>query len=154
MPIIEFKKYQILLGQRTLANLADEIIFIVLVIFSMLRIDLRRMPSSLSLPEELRTCVNDWRATGVNIFFAFSETIKKSQFLRSHINRALLRRFLSKLAQCHFLFVLTLQCYSRRQLAGSSQSEWAVNLQKGKKWRESLLLVIFDFYSSIREYLD
>ena len=37
-----------------LANLAEEIIFIVLVIFSMFRMDLSRIPSSFSLPEEFR----------------------------------------------------------------------------------------------------
>ena len=53
----------------TLANLAEEIIFIVLVIFSILRIDLRRMPNSLSLPDEFRTCVIVWREASIlNIF--------------------------------------------------------------------------------------
>merc|ERR1711945_28982 len=50
---------------EALANLAEEIIFIVLVIFSILRIDLRRMPNSLSLPDEFRTCVIVWREAGI-----------------------------------------------------------------------------------------
>merc|ERR1719219_999979 len=70
-----------------LAYLADEIIFIVLVIFWILVTDLIRMPNSFSLPDECLTGVVPARVKARaclwNIFFDFSGTdlgfkIKKS----------------------------------------------------------------------------
>ena len=87
----KFRKYW--KEKITLANLAEEIIFIVLVIFSILRIDLRRMPNSLSLPDEFRTWVIVWREASIlNIIFSYNNMIFLSIKLWQSYNLAIMRK--------------------------------------------------------------